>query len=113
MSKAKSVKEVLIAARWIIDNVGWCQLSYFQTKNGDRLSWSVIRDLLTNSDIRAVCAIGAIQLVDTDTDVELLQFDAENLLNEMVGCHVVFWNDDASRTKQEVLDLYDRAIERA
>ena len=33
--KAKTTKEVLIAAKWILENTVWCQKSFYQTKKGE------------------------------------------------------------------------------
>lgn len=36
--KVHTVKEVLIAAKWILENVGWCQGAYFKDKEGHDIS---------------------------------------------------------------------------
>jgi hypothetical protein len=35
--KAKTVKEGLIATKWILENRGWCQTHYHADKNGVRV----------------------------------------------------------------------------
>src|SRR5579864_3532675 len=95
--KAKSVKEVLIAARWIIDNIGWCQKSYYQTKSGER------RFDIEHSygDVGSVCSVGAIGFVETDNKLRDKACDfLEGVLGNLDG--IPTWNDKPERTKEEV-----------
>jgi hypothetical protein len=101
VAKATTVKEVLVAARWMIDNVGWCQKNY-----------RIVND---NHVPVSFCALGAIEEVVVNSPD--LIFGAKSLLREQLGVkdanpysYVPSWNDQAGRTKEEVLELYDLAI---
>ena len=114
---AKTVKEVLIAARWILQNIGWCQGTY--TK------------IAKNSNIpnmpEAFCAIGVFRYVDVVTPKAYLERhhiknDAVLKLNNVITSTtnyfnlldyvgtVIHWNDKPGRTKREVIKLFDEAI---
>lgn len=110
MSKAKTVKEVLIAGRWILENVGWCQQSYYKTKAGDeRFN---IEEATLYGDVGCACAIGSIYLVDVSDPnlhgkaVAALEkiADVSNLAN---------WNDAPGRTRKEVVKLFSKGINKA
>jgi hypothetical protein len=105
--KATTVKETLIAARWILDNVGWCQGTLYKDKYGNHLSFA-------NTITVSACAIGAVFAVDID-DTNNSHDKALDLLLEMQlddSVNLAMWNDKKGRTKQEVLKLFDRAIEK-
>lgn len=99
MSQATTVKEVLKAARWIIDNVGWCQGYYRKNAQG--------QDVYDDSQAACFCSVGALLAVETSN--QNLTTIAENLLNK----DVVTWNDTPGRTKEEILKGFDLAIQRA
>ena len=108
--QAKTVKQVLVAARWILDNVGWCQGSYFKSKDGKRMF-----NIREATDVDCVCAMGAILAVET---TEELQSQALDLVNDLIvenhyTRYIANWNDESGRTKQQVLKMMDKAIERA
>jgi hypothetical protein len=103
-TKATTVKEILIAARWIIDNVGWCHKGGSTSKAGKHTS---------------LCALLAIDEVDHIPSITAR--DAHNVLRAIIFkdnpinlpftyVSISEWNDYHSRTKEQVLDLYDRAI---
>jgi hypothetical protein len=75
------VTQALIAGRRRIEE-GWCQ--------GVMRTWG------------AVCAVGAISR--NPKALEVLQ----RAIGE--GCYIPKWNDMPGRSKEDVLDLYDRAI---
>jgi hypothetical protein len=105
MSKATTVKEVLLATRWIIDNVEWCQKVSYITNDGlptDDVSVAL------DHGVQACCLAGASNLVDTDWDIG---WPARDLIRSACGTKVIsLWNDKPGRTKQEVLDLLDGII---
>lgn len=110
--KAKTVKEVLVAARWIIENVGWCQWHF--AKSGDKEVWMGRRTTIEKaaqeagvSKVDCFCALGAINAVEADYD---LKRSAAVVIDNHTGGSVSTWNDTDGRTKEEVLDLFDRAI---
>jgi hypothetical protein len=100
--KAKTIKEALIATRWIIDNVGWCQGRLYRTKPG--------KDLYAGGfnyeALDACCLEGALNCVETEVPYN----EAWNTINAAVSGGVVYWNDAPGRTKQEVLDMLDGII---
>lgn len=107
--KAKTVKETLVAARWILENVGWCQGSYYKDKNGTNVGLS---GRYNPENVACACALGSIYLVDTDDTLALdkvitILSDASKIES------VADFNDAPGRTKEEVLNLFDRAIKGA
>jgi hypothetical protein len=113
MSQVKTVKEVLVAARWIIDNIGWCQGAFARTTDG--------RGIFVNfreTKAAAYCSVGAICVVEKSD--RALENQAYSLLKEVIGFSNDFWqmgipgwNDNSYTTKQRVLEVFDQAIERA
>lgn len=101
MSKAKNIKEVLIAAKWMLENVGWCQGLF--SKRDD------------SGSIKAMCLVGAINRVQlTDAGYKkLLQEKSTTMLSKLLKQDVWIWNDTEGRTKEEVISLLDRAIKKA
>jgi hypothetical protein len=93
--KAKTATEVLIAAKWMIENVGWIQGAYVRT-DADRKP-------------NAFCLAGALQYVESESNV--IREHAYALISRQTpdGSYIKF-NDSPKRTKQEVVALLDRAI---
>ncbi len=97
---AKSAKEVLIAARWILENVGWCQ--------GDFQRWE--RDakgrIVNPVKPWSFCAIGALNIVCCKNLNSLV--NAKIALGRLTGLgeSIVSYNDIPGRTKEEVLALF-------
>lgn len=105
--KASTVKEVLIAAKWILENVGWCQGAYYKDKNGLKTSVFAIK---SGDSLDCCCLVGACNLVDTDF---YLSHCAVQSLGIVVGNqHVPTWNDSKGRTKEEVIAAINTAIEK-
>jgi hypothetical protein len=99
-NKAKTTKQVLIAAKWILNNIGWRQGSFEKY------------DAVSSSPV-AFCLVGAIQVVNADG---VVRGSTKRLLTSMLGnglYHLPSWNDTAYRTKEEVLALLDKAIAKA
>lgn len=96
MSKAKTVKEVLIAAKWMLEHVGWIQGKYME-KGAD-------------GNPIAFCASEALnRVIPTNRD---LRDRAQYLLSlHMDGGSIIGFNDDLGRTKEQVLAAFDKAIE--
>jgi hypothetical protein len=95
MRKAKNGTEVLKAARWMLDNIGWVQNHYRQ-------------DDSTGKAI-GFCAVGALETVKTK------KYGATNSAFKRLRAVVdhgliVEFNDAPGRTKQEVLNAFDQAI---
>jgi hypothetical protein len=110
--KAKSIKEVLIAARWILDNVGWCQNTY--TKNKSGISNDTPGNMIDLNNVSAACLLGAVHLVETNS---MIRSKAFNMINDRLynieGRYSLSWNDDPRRTKDQVLFFLDKIIKEA
>jgi hypothetical protein len=101
MSQAKTVKEVLIATEWILNRLEWCQGAFYLDDKGESSGMQ---------GAKACCLSGALYLVNT-TD-ELREVSRRHLQNIGFGGLVSF-NDAPGRTKQQVLELVMKGIERA
>lgn len=94
------LEALLRKAKHLIETVGWYQgaLAHRDTKD----------------QIVGYCAMGAICYANGKTDYDLIR-SAKNLLRKGAGLDPdtllgVDWNDDGSRTKEEVLKAFDAAI---
>jgi hypothetical protein len=101
MSQATTAKEVLIAAKWILKNKGWCQNFFALTKNGEELDFGQC-----DPNLGCACITGAINMVEADKCTKaqalgLLPFD------------IIDWNDKPGRTKKQVISMLDKAIKKA
>lgn len=104
MNKANSAKEVLIAARWIIDNVGWCKNTF--QKYGKNSNVPV-----------AFCLDGALNNVDAS---DSLRISAKNLVRNNLPrpfkrnySGVWVFNDDKKTTKRKVVNFLTEVIKKA
>lgn len=97
MNKAKNVREVLLAARWMLKHVGW--------QRGEFASF----DPVSGRPV-AFCAIGALMRVEKENPEDYSRALSELFLH--IGCRIPTWNDTPGRTKEEVLAAFDQAIER-
>lgn len=93
-NKAKTVTEVLKAAKWMLENVGWCQGQYSKYNKQGKLT--------------AFCAAGAISHVVTDYELRLKAQD--QLSAAIKEAYIPHWNDDPKRTLPQVLKAFDKAI---
>lgn len=94
MSKAKTTKEVLKAAKWMLENVGWNKGEFAKySPNGTPISF---------------CAAGAINRVEVNNDV--LRGRARDKVSKTVGQNLVHFNDHPDTTKEQVLLVFDQAI---
>ena len=92
---AKSTKEVLIAAKWIIKNIGW---SHYGGRSIDK------------NGKKIYCTLIAITNVEATFD---LKYEAQNILRGIVKDQLSTWNDNPNRTKQDVIDLFNKGIKLA
>lgn|SRR5271166_6963361 len=102
MSNASSTKEVLVAARWILENVGWCQGKFSLWEGGKPVGF---------------CPVGAVNRVELDLlPAAGLKAGALGLLEDAMislakkKTTVYQWNDDRKRTREQVLKAFDKAI---
>ena len=94
--KSDPVRDVLIKAKTLIEQRGWCQKEQISMTG-------------------AYCIVGAIRYHKFFPELFLdsfLHHDASVRFWKANGlfCPVTQWNDDIHRTKQEVLDAFDKAI---
>jgi hypothetical protein len=95
MSQAKTVKQVLTAAKWMIENIGWTK-GIFAVYNKEM-----------NGPV-AFCAAGAINRVEVD-NYNLLS-SARMMVSDAAGQNLVSFNDGPNTTKEDVLKAFDKAI---
>ncbi len=93
MRKAKNSTEVLKAAQWMLENVGWIK------------GHSVKRD--DQNKIIGFCSIGALYHVETNRTVRQL---AEARLGDAMGGSIISFNDADETTKRKVINAFKRAI---
>src|SRR5271155_1774681 len=104
--KATTVKEGLIATKWILENYGWCQ-GYYQVDEGG----NVVGDPI-NLPFCGSCLSGALELVQYEDDD--LHFDPYNDTKTLVYKRVCAftrlisglgtitqYNDHPERTKEQ------------
>lgn len=96
---ARNSTQVLKAAKWIVENVGWCQGEYSTFKNGKE---------------NAFCVEGAMRAVEVGTNFSARHIALarlEKTIHDMTGkSSMIAFNDDKKTTKQMVLQAFDRAI---
>lgn len=86
----KTVKQLLIATKSLIETRGWCQGMYSDANQ---------RICLTEGLYRA-----GKQLNFEDYD------ELQKVVGSFVGLSFTGWNDAPGRTKEEVLEMLDKAI---
>src|ERR1700677_213193 len=105
-NRSKTVKEVLVAARWMIENIGWCQGANLRNSQGKYIA---LDDAGEYKNVASLCTIGAIVMVEAP---EQTKNTAYIRLSRIIDHTVISqWNDEPTRTKQEVLSAFDKAIE--
>jgi hypothetical protein len=100
MSQARTIKQVLTAAKWMIENVGWIKGSYAEYDDGSKLP-------------TGFCSLGALNAVEANNRVkEQAQIHLYHTLHHALGVNdgVAYWQDNAVRTKEEVLAFFEKAI---
>ena len=112
--KATTVKEVLIAARWILQHYGWVQGTFYLTTYGLRVP--SIKALEPGDTLKACCLTGALRLVEVEDRIHGLfdrTYDLVRQSAQEARWGVSNWNDTPGRTKEEVIALLDKAIAKA
>lgn len=97
MSKEQSLKDTLVEARSLIQNVGWAQGSYAAYGEGKQ--------------VIGYCALGAI--CATHASPEIRHIAIMRLSEQTIqynGSDIVSYNDAEGRTKEEVLAVFDAVI---
>jgi hypothetical protein len=93
---ARNSTEVLQAAKWILENVGWVKKSYQKSDDSGK--------------IIAFCAEGALWAVETGTYG--IRNRAMNRLEKVLKERIVVFNDNKKTTKQMVINAFNRAIKK-
>jgi hypothetical protein len=112
--KAKTVKEVLVAAKWLLQNYDWNQAAWYITTDGLRLNspeWFIVARKQNRLQLKSCCISGAVQLVNTDKDTK--EMALLSLQSAARTDNIINWNDWNGRTKEQVIKLLDKAIEKA
>jgi hypothetical protein len=95
---AKNTTEVLIAAKWLLENVGWIKGQQVHYPHGGSVP-------------DGFCASGAITWVMAESYER--KFRAYSFLESEMDRDILKFNDAPHTTKQHVLDAFDRAIQRS
>lgn len=119
--KAKTPKQVLQAAEWILTNVGWSQGCLCKDENGSMIMVEStdhaggFRPEAGEPPIAGACLGGALGLVETDPDIRTQAFGilADVIQHHTGSRYIIFFNDNPNRTKQEVLKVIREAIKEA
>lgn len=94
--KAKTSTEVLQAAKWMIDNVGWCKKVFTRTDEKGK--------------VLGMCATQAIFSVEVD-DAHI-RVEAHNRLEKVMDGSVVGFNDADKTRKRDIIRAFNKAIEK-
>lgn len=104
----KAVYQTLVEARKLIDEKGWTQGAMFRSSTGVKLSF------LKKEQTASYCMVGALR-AQYRPDPSIYG-QVQELLHDVIGeewASLESWNDQPGRTKEEVLAVFDKAIERA
>jgi hypothetical protein len=93
---------VLKRARTLVES-GWCQKAYATDAVGQQVRPE-------DPTAVAYCIRGALRAQEADTDLDALN-DADRALERRAMRGIAGFNDQQGRTKDEVLTLFDRAID--
>jgi hypothetical protein len=112
--KAKTAKDVLIAAHWILTHYGWCQGESYKDVDGNPFSFLSER---SSEKLGSCCLGAALCLVEVDhSSVTFNVYDeaydeAYDMITSVLKVpNIPYWNDQQGRTKKEVLTLLDKLI---
>jgi hypothetical protein len=106
--KATTVKEGLVATKWILENKGWCKGFYQVDADG----YGVFDPI--NQPFCGSCLSGAMQLVEYQ--VESISYLTKRAVLSSINGEpptsnsIPYYNDAPERTKEEVIALLDRLI---
>ena len=114
MSQAKTITQVLQAAKYIIEEVGWSQSAFFRDLQGHAIIGGQEAVEADYTQLGSVCLEGAINLVEADPELKSQTLEIlGNMTRNKYGRYssVLWFNDSVSTTKQDVVALLDQAIE--
>lgn len=89
------------ARKRIAEPGAWCQGTFYQKADG--------READGHGDACRFCGYGALHIETRDP---LVWAYATDELDNMVGGHFPDWQDQPGRTQEEVIAVFDRAIEK-
>lgn len=104
MRKARTIKEILVATRWIVNRLAWHKGCNWRSRSGKPLI-----DL--KEEIVSSCLYGAMLLVESES--HYIFTDAVHYLNAKVpaSCgNIAAWNDHSERTKEDIIKFLDKVI---
>lgn len=114
--KATTVKEVLVAAKWLLNKYQWCRGSWYKDSLKEGY-YNPDKFLTGTKQLSCMCLDGAVKIVDADG---YTKEQARDLLNSLlktdsivVWNDIAVWNDAPKRTKKQVLALLNKAIDKA
>lgn len=119
---AETIKEVLIATKWILENVGWCKRYYWQDASGEEIPSRCLYDRAGNGKrIAKCCLTGAIKLVNVLgyeglQETSFLHMQTELLVVETINkiypgrYSLPGFNDNILTQFKDVIALLDAAI---
>lgn len=100
---AKTAKQVLIATKWILENVGWCQKRYFSDHNDNDITY---HDVVNRKIVPAKCCLtAAIDLVDAS---QYLKSKVHDLIFMKTADSAISFNDYHSF--KQVIEMLDAII---
>jgi hypothetical protein len=111
--------EILKKARDLIINRGWTQGAYARAGGIKAVELETISGIISNAD--SFCSLGAIYSADIlEMAGDSNTAHAIDYLQRVVVCEftrfdmfIAYWNDMPGRTKEQVIDAFDEAIELA
>ncbi len=104
-----TVKEVLIQAKQkILKPEQWTQGALWRDKNGGSL-------MVKEENATCFCMMGAMLTVCHNVVDDKLRWKAEDILSDILPSRdgIAHYNDTPGRTHEEVLAMFDKAIEAA
>jgi hypothetical protein len=102
----KTVLGLLKKAQRLLLEKGWTQRAFARTSTGEPIG-------RYNRESKPVsfCALGAVEHLSNN---DYVRRDATYLLKDQIHYgSLIEWNDKRGRTKQQVIKLFDKAIEKA
>lgn len=97
--KAKTSTEVLQAAKWILENVGWSKRAFTKTNSQGK--------------IIGVCASQALYSVEVEgNSPEYIRGEARRRLETAMGTDIIGFNDRRKTQKRDVVRAFKKAIEK-
>lgn len=107
MTTYSETHRILVEARRLLAEKGWCQEASALSSRGYAVTYgdpSAARYCLTGACRAAELQLNTTSLYAADDAIRMLTS------NSGASCSLTLWNDSASRSKEDVLQLLDRTI---